>query len=112
MLSNKDYKMLHLNAQGYVLKCLCCDHYQLAFGTSLLIFSQQELYDFWQMVQRQISYSGEVDNPQLKQFQLPTVTPKVILVFNLRELQELEYLLKQAHFRLEIVTLMQNIDLN
>jgi hypothetical protein len=112
MLSNKDYRVLHINPFGYVIQCQLCDHFQVAFGTSLLIFTQKELHDFWQDARQQISYCGTIDNPHLKQFQLSTACAKIILIFSFRELQDLEHLLEEAHLCLEVQFLISNINTN
>lgn len=112
MLSNKDYQLLHLNQQGYVIKCLCCDHFQLAFGSTMLIFTRQELFDFWQKTIIEIRLVKSCENPDMKQFQFQTPTPKVILVFTYNELTCLNDILEQACLSLEVQTMLSEIPLN
>ncbi|MDZ7878313.1 MAG: DUF6686 family protein [Saprospiraceae bacterium] len=110
MLSNKDYQLLHLNSTGYVVQCVCCDHFQVAFGNTLLVFTHQELSDFFDKI-TMILETSLCDKPNVKLFQFPTATPSVILAFTLNELKALTHLIEQAVVRKDVDIALTDLDL-
>jgi hypothetical protein len=110
MLSNKDYQVLHINPTGYVIQCVCCDHFQLAYGTTLLVFTYRELCDFFSKIQDVLAASL-CDNPNIKLFQFPTASSKVFLAFTFNELQALKHLIEQALVRKDIEIALADINI-
>lgn len=40
------YKKLHHNENGYVVWCTVCRHFQVAFGSTILAYTEDQFYDF------------------------------------------------------------------
>lgn len=97
-----DYKILHHSADGYVVKCLECGCLKLAFGNTAMALDEQQFYEFKDVVTEHYrSYKKCVSHTQ-KRIHIPTALPSLSLLYSLQDLEQLAYLLDEAHLSLEI----------
>lgn len=101
-----DYKILHHSADGYVVKCLECGCLKLAFGTTAMAMDEEQFYEFKKVVcEYHENYKHCVSQAQ-KRIHIPTALPSVSLLYSLDDLEQLSYLLDEAHLSLEIDKLL------
>lgn len=83
-----EQKIISHSKNGFLLHCCGCNNYQLAFGTSILSFTEEQLQDFTEMVLEE-DFSDCKSFPQRKLIQLPTFTEHVMLIVTYNEWLEL-----------------------
>ena len=102
-----NYKTLHHNEHGYVVKCNTCKNIQVAFGTTAVAYTEQEFYEFKTSVYEYYNHREFDTCPDFKNNYFKTPTPKVMLVYNLTEVKNLNSLLEEAYIGLEVEKLIE-----
>lgn len=103
-----NYKVLHHNEYGYVIKCNTCKNIQIAFGTTAIAYTEQEFYEFKKSVFEYHNHREFDTCPDSKNNYFETPTPNVMLVYNLTEMKNLITLLEGAYIALEVEKLVYN----
>jgi hypothetical protein len=102
--SSHSYSKLRILSQtenGYIGQCSCCDHYNLAFGNFLLIFSENGLSGFNSMLHdRHHALDTPLSNG--KSIVLPSPIPSLMLSFNEAEMEELKGLFQESLLVMEV----------
>lgn len=91
-----NYKTLFKNEHGYVVKCNHCLQLHVAFGTTLLAFSEDQFFEFSKMVTESYNTYQFVCCRKEKRVQLPTAIGSVMLVFSINELDQFRDLLQNG----------------
>lgn len=95
------YKTLQQNEHGYVMRCNRCRHLHVAFGSTVLAFTQDQFYDFVQLIEEYRDLYGQAIHPDEKNIQVPTIVRTIMLVYSARELNDLAELLDKARRQLD-----------
>lgn len=95
------YKKLHHNKNGYVVWCTVCRHFQVAFGSTILAYTEDQFYDFIRTVDEYYKTNRFYTCRAQKMVQIPTNARFVTLVYSLEELRKLLELLHQASDKLD-----------
>ena len=90
-------KVLSHNEHGYVVLCKNCQHYHIAFGTTVLSLSEIQYEEFKSQAQEQFNFHKDDAFPQQKVIQLPTFSTNVIMVLSFNELLKLIELIEEAN---------------
>lgn len=91
-----DYKNLVHTEHGYVVKCTSCMHMHVAYGTTVLRFSQDEFLVFVKDVRRKLETSADIWCRQSKTIQIDTDSKNIMLVYSYKELEQFVLLLDKA----------------
>lgn len=95
------YKILKNDETGYVTQCNKCKHMHVAFGNTILTFTEDQFSEFSSMVWDYYEqYKGETFR-DTKIVQISTIAKPIILVYTVNELEKFCYLLKDAEKRLK-----------
>ncbi len=97
-----DYKILHHNEHGYVVRCERCQKIKLAFGTCALTMGRSKFSEFVDTVQKYIDVTPEYGFPHQKRIQIPTTCSEIQLVYTTTEVKNLYDLVEEAYLSLEI----------
>jgi hypothetical protein len=95
------YKTLHHSADGYVIKCNCCNKLQVAFGTTCMSYTEEQYRDYISLVDKYIENNKTAGCRDQKAITLPTVARSISLVYSLNELEKLRSLLIDGRNKLE-----------
>lgn len=91
-----NFEFLYSGEEGYVVKCIQCNHYQVAFGTTMLTLDEEAYAVFY----RQIKYRAlEFYSPEAyhsKCVIIATPDQHVHLILTPIELNRLYYMMGQA----------------
>lgn len=103
-------QILTHSENGYVVQCEQCRHFQLAFGTAVVCFSEEELVRFERIV-RETGTTYEDDGfPDRKNINLPLFSENVQLIVSIRELHQLQQLISEAWIMKETNKLLSQHD--
>lgn len=106
------YNTLHVNEDGYVIKCNSCMHFQVAFGTTALVFTKGEYIDFCEIVCSEIKEVQYDGFPQSKSIFIPTKSRDIALIFSYREIIKLHNVLINANLILQAQELISENETN
>ena len=95
------YKKLHHNENGYVVRCNVCQHFHVAFGSTVLAHTEDQFYDFIRTVDEYYEINRFYSCRAQKVVQIPTIARSITLVYSLEELRKLSELLHQASDKLD-----------
>lgn len=101
-----NYKVLHNNQHGYVVRCGNCGYVQVAFGTTLIALTLNQFTRFRKLVEDQEGIHRDEPCPNAKCIHMPTPARNMTLVYTIRELRQLQELLNQADACLQVERLM------
>lgn len=97
------YKALHYNETGYVVRCHQCSHIQIAFGNFTVCHTEEEFQSFKSNVSHFCNQNeSHWGCPDFKHITIATPADNVKLLVNAKEILQLNDLLQQAAFALEI----------
>lgn len=101
-----NYKVLHHNEHGYVVRCGSCGFVQVAFGTACIALTVAQFHRYKRSVESYYEmYRNEVCH-NAKCVHMPTPAKSLTLVYTVKELKQLSELLEQADACLEVEKLM------
>lgn len=101
-----NYKVLHSNNHGYVVRCNGCGYLQVAFGTTCTSLTEKQFDGFKNLIaDYHHMYRNEVC-PNAKCIQIPTPVKALTLLYTVTELAQLQELLEQAEACMEVEKLM------
>jgi ribosomal protein S27E len=106
------YNTLHVNDDGYVVKCNSCRHFQVAFGTTVLVFTKDEFLDFCEIVNAETNEWYNDGFPQSKSIFIPTKCRDVALIFSYKEILKLHHVLANASLILQAHELLSENERN
>lgn len=96
------YKTLHRNEEGYVVYCQNCECMHIGFGTTVLLKSTEEFYEFGAQVEQYYHKEQDSEHPNLKTILISTSSDAVALLYSLNDLKKLKCLLNKAKERLTL----------
>lgn len=102
------YTTLHHSDYGYVVQCLHCGGYQLAFGNIMLNLLAQEFKALLDYVWLQHSATAKCDERHSKSIHIPTDSRKTSIVLSVEELLQLNDLLQQAFLMQQVYETLNN----
>ena len=101
-----NYKVLHNNDHGYVVRCDSCGYLQVAFGTTCIALTVKQFGRFKNLIDDyHCMYRNEVC-PSAKCVHIPTPIKAMTLLYTVTELTHLQEMLEQAEACLEVEKLM------
>lgn len=100
------YKTLTNGSYGYIVLCNNCNHFQIAFGTSLINLKVDNYNEFYLLAQEQYSYYQNNGFPNSKTIHLPTFAPNSVMVLSFIELELLLEMFNKANLMLEVVAIL------
>jgi hypothetical protein len=95
-------KILHHSEKGFIVKCLSCNHYQVAFGTVAMRLSKTEYDELLKFVR---SYIVHDKMCRVKNIYIPLPSDAICLLINSSELADLQEILSDA----EVTECMHNM---
>jgi hypothetical protein len=102
-----EYKTLHYNENGYVVKCHQCSHIQTAFGNIAVCHTEEEFHSFKSSISDFCSQNKiRLSCPNFKNITIATPAANVKLLVNAKEIMQLNDLLQEADFALQIEKLI------
>ena len=101
------FQHLHLDENGYVIRCTECGHYQFAFSAVVLTLSAPDFILFHELATRNLLSSSPCEQDAEKRIVLPTPYEGVKLLLNRCELQKLASMLDKADSEEKTQALMQ-----
>ena len=96
------YKTLHRNEEGYVVYCQNCECMHIGFGTTVLLKSVDEFYEFGAQVEHAHQKELATEHANLKTILINTSSDAVTLLYSLNDLKKLVRLLNKAKERLTL----------
>jgi hypothetical protein len=101
-----DYHVLYQNEHGYVVRCKKCDCIKVAFGTTAISLTRQQLEDFAEVVNEYKEAVGIGLYPNHKAIAIPTTAKSIQLLYSAEDLQHLIEILNEALLSLAIEPLL------
>lgn len=81
-----NFQQLYFNEDGYIIRCKSCNHYQVAFLSSLLNFTEPDFNNFkTSLIQKSEEFSDHYDD-SIKSILLKTATRQSYVLLSLKEL--------------------------
>lgn len=106
------FKFLAHHTIGYVVQCRQCNHIQIAFGTTLLNL-KPDLYDGFRLQVKSVYSTSQCNGfKHQKQFYLDTNCSCSMMILNRSELEDLQALLSESKFNLEVSELLADKNIN
>lgn len=103
-----EHKVLSHNQNGYIIRCLECDHFQIGFGTTVISFSPGQFARFKKSAELQyFLFQKDKNIPLRKDIDLPTFSKNVQLMLNYAELVNLWNLIEEASVMLQLEKLFE-----
>lgn len=84
-----------------MIQCNACNHLQIAFGTTALVFTKDEFYDFCEIVEEEKNEFTGHSFPGSKSIVVPTKNKDIALVFSYGEILKLHELVSCASILLQ-----------
>ncbi|GAB3414210.1 DUF6686 family protein [Niabella aquatica] len=91
-----DFQSLYCGEDGYVVRCRQCGHYQVAFISTMLTFSEADFYVFCKQAKDKALQSYDHVNPDSKIIMIATPSQDVYLILTPSELLRLYRALEEA----------------
>lgn len=103
------YRVLFQNDEtGYITQCKTCKHFQLAFGTVFLHFSQESFPRFISMIQAaDAQHQHQQHSFTTKNITIPLPAEGAYLLFSRAELSDLCNMLEQADTEMRALQLLE-----
>lgn len=102
------FQRLYGGAEGYVIRCVGCQHFQILFGGVVLSMDDMEFHKFMQVVEacqdEYLTCSTTAEVP------LPTMRQGVHLLLNQQKIAQLHHMLHEADTEAQTQTLLQLFD--
>jgi uncharacterized HAD superfamily protein len=102
------YQTLYYSKDGYVVKCVHCNKFQIAFGNVLINLTPEEFQNFRHQTTEKIKDNKFVDFPDQKNITFYTDSHNIMLVFSFSDLEILYEMLQQANLMLEVNNILLN----
>jgi hypothetical protein len=103
---NCTYKVLHHNADGYIVRCNQCNSISVGYGTTSIAFTWEQFYEFKSLVTEYYEAFKHNTNPNLKQVEIATAARSIKLLYSVNELAGMLELMEEAHASLAVEQLM------
>lgn len=103
-------QVLTHNESGYVVQCEQCRHFQIAFGTTVVCFSGDDIIRFEHIAGETAATWNDDGFPDRKSIYLPLFADQVQLVVSFRELKQLQQMLAEALIMSETNKLLNHHD--
>lgn len=97
-----DYKVLHQNEHGYVVKCKKCDCVKVAFGTTAISLTRKQLDEFTETLREYSEANSFGLYPNHKAIAIPTCAKSIQLLYSAEDLKNLLEMLDEANLSLAI----------
>lgn len=96
------HKILAHNETGYIAICTNCEHYQIAFGTTVMSLPEQQYKEFAEHLYMNCTNKACLDFPAQKSVVLPVFCAHLQMILSFNELLRLEELMRQASVMTEV----------
>lgn len=96
------HRILAQNDNGYIILCKKCNHFQIAFGTTVICLSEIQYEEFKLQVEDQLNFYKNDGFPQQKIIQLQIFSANVQMVVSFNELLKLIELLEAESILTEV----------
>lgn len=100
------HKTLTQGSNGYIVLCLKCNRYQLAFGTSLINLEDNDYNLLYSLIKEQYRYNKNSGFPNHKTIHLPTFSATTEIVLSFIELEILLEMFTEANIMLQVETIL------
>lgn len=104
-----NHRILAHSENGYIVQCKNCNHYQLAFGTSVICLSAKQYVKFKTVMSSQYEYWQYNGFPNQKNVELPTFSSNTQFVLTFNELEKFKELIEEAEVLLEVDRILQSV---
>lgn len=101
------YKTLAHGIDGYIILCNECEHFQIAFGTSAVKFDAESYSQFSIQIETLTEIKRCSNFCNQKNIHIDLNCSNTMMVLNYSELKKLSELVNQANFTLEMITLLE-----
>ena len=81
---------------GFVVRCKSCGYYHVAFGTTVLKFTEESFIEFTFLTERYLLEYADACNKMSKMISIETDSKNIGLIYSYNELERLCNLLKEA----------------
>ena len=102
-----DFRSLYCGDNGYVVRCMQCNHYQIAFLSTMLTLKEQEFKGFCQQVRYKAEECLGNANPRSKIIMIGTPSQSVHLILTTTELKQLHQILEEADCEMRTLELLE-----
>lgn len=102
-----NFKTLYYASDGYLIVCNDCQHFQLAFQTTLLTMTAHDLHVFHTLVKENREYNQVDAVPDRKNIYIPTPLEGYGMILNHAELEALYQLLETAEINFKAESLLE-----
>jgi hypothetical protein len=101
-----NYQVLSHNCYGYVVCFKHCNHFQVAFGTTVLSLTEAEYNQLNYNIKTQKFLQFDNSSPHQKNIKINTPSASISLVLSFNELANLIDLIEEANVMLEIENML------
>jgi hypothetical protein len=101
-----EFQSLYFGDDGYVVKCNDCNHYQLAFASTMLTLDKEEFSDMCHVVKQKLQDTDLHFPTEAKCFVIPTAAKGAFLLLTRKEAARLYEILEEADNEEKALTLM------
>lgn len=101
------FRQLYYGEDGYLIICTDCQHFQLAFQTSLLTFTAPDLHVFHSLVKENYELNYYETSPPRKNIYIPTSMDGHGMILTQQELGQLFNILEIAEVNLKTESLLE-----
>ncbi len=101
-----DLRVLAKSKNGYITQCRSCNHFQLAFGTSLLTLNGEQMEEFILTTDYELEMNNYTEMPNSKCILLPTFSQSSNMVVTYNEIKQLADLTQTAQLLLDVDQLL------
>ncbi len=103
---NCTYRVLHHNAEGYIVRCNQCNSISVGYGTTSIAFTEEQFYEFKSLVSDYYEAFKHTSNRNMKQVEIATAARSIKLLFSVNELANISELMEEAHASIAVERLM------
>lgn len=100
------HQKLTQGINGFIVYCLKCNHYQLAFGTSVINMNMYQFEEFCYVAHEQLLENSQNHFPKNKTITLPTFAINNQMVLCYLELKQLIDMINEATIMIETYRLI------
>lgn len=106
------HRILAHNDNGYIVLCKKFNHFQIAFGTTVICLSEIQYIEFKLQVEDQLNFCKDDGFPQQKTIQLQIFCVNVQMVVSFNELLKLIELLEEESILTEVDKIINKAEIN
>ena len=101
-----EFDTLYFGNDGYVARCKSCNHYQIAFVTTVLTVTQQQFNTLQKQVSHKFEYAVNSNDENAKNILIPTPCTQVQLCLTKAEVAAFNNMLQHADMETKTLALL------